>query len=151
MNEKMQVEAIKRGTVIDHIPAGQGLKIVNRLQLLDNKVRLTVGFNLSSGELGTKDLIKVDNWLFTESEANELALFAPEATVNIIDDYKVVRKIHVELPKELVDVFLCPNSNCITRVEPVLSRFHIKEIATRVQLKCHYCEKAFNKEIFTET
>ncbi|WP_428241012.1 aspartate carbamoyltransferase regulatory subunit [Gynuella sp.] len=150
MNEKMQVEAINRGTVIDHIPAGQGLKIVNRLQLLDNKVRLTVGFNLLSGELGTKDLIKVDDWLFTESEANELALFAPNATVNIIDDYKVVRKINVTLPTELINVFPCPNSNCITRVEPVSSRFRIRQLGHKVQLKCHYCEKAFDKEIFTE-
>jgi len=150
MQSKMQVEAINRGTVIDHIPAGQGLKIVNRLQLLDNQVRLTVGFNLSSGVDGHKDLIKVDDWLMTESEANELALLAPNATINIIEDYNVVSKFKMATPKELIGVFQCPNSNCISNSEPVSSKLFVKTTEDRVQLKCHYCEKLFSKELFSE-
>ena len=147
---KMQVEAIRRGTVIDHIPPGQGLKIVNRLQLLDNRVRLTVGFNLSSKAQSYKDIIKVDDWLFSETEANELALFAPDSTVNIIEDYKVVSKFKMSTPEELKGVFPCPNSNCISHSEPVDSRFYVKLRGDGLQLKCHYCEKLFNKELFTE-
>lgn len=150
MESKMQVEAIRRGSVIDHIPAGQGLKIVNRLQLLDNKVRLTVGFNLYSSFEGTKDLIKVDDWLMTESDANELALLAPRATVNIIENYKVVTKFKMSTPSELLGVFNCPNSNCISNSEPIKSRFYVREANDLIQLKCHYCEKIFAKELFTE-
>ena len=69
LKPKLQVEAIERGTVIDHIPAGQGLKIVNRLQLLNNQVRLTVGFNFGINASRLKDLIKVDDWLIGTSVA----------------------------------------------------------------------------------
>lgn len=150
MSEKMQVEAICKGTVIDHIAAGQGPKILNRLHLINDKMRLTVGLNLPSGQFGSKDLIKVENWLFSKDEANELALLAPNATVNIIEDYKVVSKFKMELPEVLVGIFPCPNTNCITHSEPVDSRFTIKTEYEQVRLRCHYCEELFNKKLFTE-
>jgi len=40
-----------------------------------------VGLNLPSAALGAKDLIKVENSSLTEAQANQLALFAPDATV----------------------------------------------------------------------
>jgi len=150
MSEKMQVEAICKGTVIDHIATGQGLKILNRLHLINDKMRLTVGLNLPSGQFGSKDLIKVENWLFSKDEANELALLAPNATVNIIENYKVVSKFNMELPEVLVGIFPCPNTNCITHSEPVDSKFTIKTEYEQVRLRCHYCEKLFNKKLFTE-
>ena len=48
MSEKMKVKAINRGTVIDHITPGQGLKILNRLHLINDKIQVTVGLNLPS-------------------------------------------------------------------------------------------------------
>jgi len=150
MSEKMQVEAICKGTVIDHIAAGQGLKILNRLHLINDKMRLTVGLNLPSGQFGSKDLIKVENWLFSKDEANELALLAPNATVNIIEDYKVVSKFNMELPEVLVGIFPCPNTNCITHSEPVDSKFTIETDNEQVRLRCQYCEELFNKKLFTE-
>lgn len=150
MSEKMQVEAICQGTVIDHITSGQGLKILNRLQLINDKIRLTVGLNLPSGQYGSKDIIKVENWMFSKDEANELALLAPNATVNIIEDYRVVSKFHMELPEVLVGIFSCPNTNCITHSEPVDSKFTIRAEDGEVRLRCHYCEEFFNKKLFIE-
>ena len=150
MNEKMQVEAICQGTVIDHITTGQGLKILNRLQLINDKIRLTVGLNLPSGQFGSKDIIKVYNWMFSKDEAYELALLAPNATVNIIEDYKVVSKFHMELPEILEGIFSCPNSNCVTHSEPVDSKFTIKTEDEQVRLRCHYCEELFSKKLVTE-
>ena len=147
--EKMLVEAIQNGTVIDHIPAGKGLTILGRLQLRNAEVRLTVGLNLPSHGGGMKDLIKIDDWRFTEQDAAELALFAPKATVNIIEEYRVVRKFPIGLPETFVGVFVCPNANCITHVEPVESRFSVIQEAT-LQLRCHYCERAFADTLFTE-
>lgn len=148
--EKMLVEAIQNGTVIDHIPAGKGLTILGRLQLKNAEARLTVGLNLPSHGGGMKDLIKVDDWRFTELDAAELALFAPHATVNIIADYRVVRKFPIGLPEAFVGVFACPNANCITHVEPVESRFAVVA-GSGLQLRCHYCERAFADTLFTET
>ena len=149
MSEQMEVRAIRRGTVIDHIAAGDGLKILNRLQLVDDKIRLTVGLNLPSAQLGAKDIIKVENWIFSRDEANELALLAPDATVNLIEDYSVASKFKMELPAELHGIFSCPNSNCVSHSEPVDSRFTVHADAAKVRLRCHYCEKLFNKKLFT--
>ena len=88
--------------------------------------------------------------MFSKDEANELALLAPDATVNIIEDYKVVSKFHMELPEILVGIFFCPNSNCITHSEPVDSKFTIRAEGEQVRLRCHYCEALFNKKLFTE-
>ncbi|MFK0571980.1 aspartate carbamoyltransferase regulatory subunit [Endozoicomonas sp.] len=150
MNKKLQVEAICQGTVIDHIPAGQGVKILDRLHLLNSEARITVGFNLPSQARGFKDIIKVEGRMFTEQEANELALFAPSATINVIDDYRVVDKFTMTTPKTLRGAFACPNSNCITHNEPVSSYFYLRQKSSDIQLKCHYCEKSFSKEIVAE-
>lgn len=147
--ETMLVEAIQSGTVIDHIPAGKGLVILGRLQIKNAQARLTVGLNLPSKGSGLKDLIKVDEWPFTEQDAAELALFAPDATVNIIEDYRVVRKFPISLPETFVGVFPCPNSNCITHNEPVETRFRVLTQDQRVQLRCHYCERSFADTLFT--
>ena len=150
MRNKLQVEAIRQGTVIDHIPAGQGIKILDRLQLLDSRVSITVGFNLPSQHQGHKDIIKVTDRKFSEQEANQLALFAPSATINVIDNYEVVDKFKMALPETLSGAFACPNSNCITHNEPVETFFFLRQAAGDVRLKCKYCEKSFSKDIVAE-
>ena len=150
MRKKLQVEAICQGTVIDHIPAGQGIKILDRLQLLDSNASITVGFNLPSKDQGHKDIIKVTDRKFTEQEANQLALFAPTATINVIDNYEVVDKFKMALPESLRGAFACPNSNCITHNEPVDTHFSLREHEGDVRLKCKYCEKSFSKDIVAE-
>ncbi|MCH8530237.1 MAG: aspartate carbamoyltransferase regulatory subunit [Saccharospirillum sp.] len=153
---KLMVEAIQTGTVIDHIPAGKGLTILSRLQIRNAQARLTVGLNLPSGGSGLKDLIKIDEWRFTENDAAELALFAPDATVNIIEDYRVVKKFSIGLPERFVGVFTCPNTNCITHNEPVDSRFTViqrpaqPQRSAQVLLRCDYCERSFADTLFTE-
>lgn len=147
-DHKLQVEAIQRGTVIDHIPQGNGIKIVHRIQKLAPHVRLTVGLNLPSKDMGQKDLVKVDDWLFTEQQAYELALFAPDATINVIDHYEVVNKYKMSLPEHLIGVLTCLNSNCISHNEPVQSHFKVFQHGDHVQLKCHYCERTFSDSLF---
>jgi len=155
MSEKLQVEAIQQGTVIDHIPAGQGIRILKRLHLESDGKRITVGLNLPSKNFGLKDIIKVEGRMFTEDEAHQLALFAPDGTINVIDDYEVVNKFTMKLPEALEGVFDCPNSNCISLNEPVKSFFYVSSRedkvvgGTQVKMRCKYCEKSFNKELVT--
>lgn len=148
MRETMAVEAIETGTVIDHIPAGQGLNILARIQKRNAHARLTVGLNLPSKGSNQKDIVKVEGWLFSEQDAAELALYAPIATVNIIEQYKVVKKFQIGLPEEFVGIFPCPNVNCISHSEPVLSRFYVNSHSTHVHLRCHYCERSFSDKLF---
>ena len=143
----LKVEALKDGTAIDHIPASVGTKVLRMFGLMESGERLYVGLNLPSRRLGKKDLIKVENILLTAEQANQLALFAPHATVNIIQDFKVVKKHQLRLPEQISGVFACPNSNCISHSEPVASHFTVRDVNGVVRLKCRYCEKSFSKEI----
>ncbi|WP_275555891.1 aspartate carbamoyltransferase regulatory subunit [Mixta sp. Marseille-Q2659] len=141
--DKLQVEAIKRGTVIDHIPAQIGFKLLTLFRLTETDQRITIGLNLPSGALGRKDLIKIENTFLTDDQINQLAVYAPHATVNRIDEYEVVAKIEPTLPERIERVLTCPNGNCISRTEPVFSSFSVRKRAETVQLKCKYCEKEF--------
>lgn len=147
---QLQVEAIRNGSVIDHIPANIGIKILKLFKMHKTNQRITIGLNLPSSALKAKDLIKIENVYLTKEQANQLALYAPQATVNQIEEYKVVNKLTLSLPDSIVSVFECPNSNCISHGEPVESRFNVQQKQEKVQLKCHYCEKVFSREIMTE-
>lgn len=98
-DNKLQVEAIKRGTVIDHIPAQIGFKLLSLFKLTETDQRITIGLNLPSGEMGRKDLIKIENTFLSEDQVDQLALYAPQATVNRIDNYEVVGKSRPSLPE----------------------------------------------------
>lgn len=149
MHKKLQVEAIEHGSVIDHIPAHQGIKILKFFKFTQTNEKVTVGLNLSTKSGETKDLIKIENTFFNDQQANQLALFAPNATINQIKDFKVVKKFSVQLPSSFVGVLTCPNSNCISHNEPVKSRFYVQQNST-LKLKCHYCEKSFERATFDE-
>ncbi|MGO2507577.1 aspartate carbamoyltransferase regulatory subunit [Vibrio hibernica] len=147
---QLQVEAIKNGTVIDHIPAHVGVKVLRLFNMHNSNERVTIGLNLPSSALGAKDLLKVENTFISEEQAQKLALYAPKATVNQIENYAVVKKLELTLPKQVVDVFSCANSNCITHNEPVSSSFSVTEKNDVIRLKCKYCEKSFSRDIMTE-
>ncbi|GAL13948.1 aspartate carbamoyltransferase regulatory chain [Vibrio astriarenae] len=147
---QLQVEAIKNGTVIDHIPAQVGIKVLRLFDMDKSNQRVTIGLNLPSSALGAKDLLKIENVYINEEQANKLALYAPHATVNQIENYEVVRKLPLVLPTQVNNVFECPNTNCITHNEPVESSFSVIEKAEDIRLKCKYCEKVFSREIVTE-
>ena len=145
MSKTLSVSAILHGTVIDHIPSGQALRIIHLLRLLDKKLTVTVGLNLPSKRLHLKDLIKIENHILTPNEANEVTIFAPLATINIIENFEVAKKITTQLPSSIADVFICPNTACITHVEPVESFFNIEEEGKHIKLICKYCEKLFDR------
>ena len=147
---KLSVEAIEKGTVIDHIPAGKGLIILRQFKLLHYGSAVTVGFNLPSKTQGSKDIIKITGVWLDDNAANRRALFAPEAVVNTIDHFKVINKRRLTLPEEIAEVFRCPNTNCASHGEPVKSRFYIATRRGDIRLRCHYCEKTFERESVAE-
>ncbi|KAA1189856.1 aspartate carbamoyltransferase regulatory subunit [Photorhabdus heterorhabditis] len=146
-DHKLQVEAIKCGTVIDHIPAQVGFKLLSLFKLTETDQRITIGLNLPSNQLGKKDLIKIENTFLTEQQANQLAMYAPNATVNCIENYEVVKKLPINLPERIDCVLVCPNSNCISHNEPVESSFRVKVTSEDVVLTCKYCEKEFDRNV----
>lgn len=150
MKKHLKVEAIENGTVIDHIAPGQGVKILKFFALSEGDQRVTIGLNLPSYDGSFKDLIKIEKTIFDQNQANQLALFAPNATINVIEDFEVVKKFKTATPEQISGVLACPNSNCISHNEPVESHFNIKPANNEIKLKCHYCEKSFTAGVFTE-
>jgi aspartate carbamoyltransferase regulatory subunit len=139
-NNKLEVSAIKEGTVIDHIPADNLFKVINILKLDNIKNTITFGTNFISERLGKKAIIKLSNVFFKDSDINRIALVAPEAKLNIIKDYKVVEKRIVEVPDDIQGIIRCVNPKCITNNENVQTKFVVED-KKKIKLRCHYCEK----------
>jgi len=140
VKKELKVSAIKDGTVIDHIPSGNLFKVISILGLDETSHQVTFGSNLESKQLGKKAIIKVDGIFFKDHEINKIALVAPDAKLNIIENYQVVEKKVVTVPDFVKEIAKCMNPKCITNNEAMETKF---EIVTKkpVELKCLYCEK----------
>ena len=146
MSETLPVSAIKNGTVIDHIAPGQALRIIHLLSLETSTNKITIGLYLPSKSMGSKDLIKIESRILTDNEANEIVVFSPFATINVIRNFEVTEKVKTRLPSSMKKVFLCPNPVCITHTECIPSYFYISEERKQIKLTCHYCEKLYDRD-----
>ncbi|MAH33466.1 aspartate carbamoyltransferase regulatory subunit [archaeon] len=145
INKELSVAAIKEGTVIDHIPADASFKVAAILKLRKDPNMVSIATNLNSKSLGKKGIVKVSNKNLTEEEVNKIAVVAPNATVNIIKDYKVKEKIKVNLQKVIENVIRCSNPVCITNHESISTIFNVEK-ENPLQVRCHYCERVMGKE-----
>ncbi len=141
--EKLKVDPIKNGTVIDHISAGKALHVADILNISDTDGEIMIGLNLSSRKMGKKDIIKIENRNLSQEEAGSIALVSPGATLIIIENYKVVQKEGIDIPEEIHKHIVCPNSACITNIENVSTRFKLAD-KNPVQVRCGYCEKKYS-------
>ncbi len=135
------VSRIGAGTVIDHIPAGQALRVLSILGITGGEGRIVaLVMNVPSTRMGRKDIVKVEGVELSPVQVNRIALVAPGATINLIRDYRVVSKSKVELPDELVGVVSCGNPNCVTNApgEPIVTRFRVIS-RDPPRLACEYC------------
>ncbi len=139
----LSVTPIRQGTVIDHISAGQALRIVQLLRLSKMPHRVSIGLNLKSSALGSKDLIKIEDVFLTEDQTAQIALFSPHATVNVIENFLISHKYKVRIPRMLHGVIHCPNRMCITKLQGIASNFEILQTEGKIRMRCCFCEKAF--------
>ncbi len=139
--KQMKVDAIKNGTVIDHIPAGKALAVADILNLSGSN-EVMVGINLNSKKVGKKDLIKIENRELSQEEVNSIALVAPSATLTIIKDFEVIRKYKVEIPESIEGLIMCPNPKCITNSEDIKTKFMVMD-EKHLKVRCCYCEKKY--------
>ena len=137
---ELRVRKIKDGTVIDHIPAGKALAVMKILGLTGKEGNtISIVMNVGSKKLGKKDVLKIEKKELRSKEVNAIALIAPSATINIIRDYKVVRKYKVRVPKEITKAIHCSNPACITNYrEPTIPKFKVIKTNPLI-LKCMYC------------
>ena len=147
-----RVTAIRNGTVIDHVPAGQALLALQVFGVHgENSNPVSLVMNVPSGKHGNKDIIKIEDRELTQEELDKLALIAPHASVSIIRNYSVAEKRNVQIGDEVVNVAKCSYSNCITRGirEPLPHRLKVLS-TTPLMLQCHYCGRNQNLERLIE-
>ena len=134
----MNIDSIKNGFVIDHIPAGKGMEIYRLLKLDELDCSVALIKNVGSVKMGKKDIIKVDSDI--DFNMDILGFVDPGITVNVIQNGTIVEKKTMKLPEELVDVIQCKNPRCITTTEQELKQiFRLTDRENRVY-RCFYCE-----------
>ena len=134
----MNIDSIKNGYVIDHIKAGNGMKIYNYLKLNELECPVAIIKNVKSNKSGKKDIIKVDDDINLNIDA--LGFIDPDITINVVKDSKIIKKYHPELPEKIVNIVKCKNPRCITSIEQELDQiFELRDKENRVY-RCKYCE-----------
>ena len=111
----LRINRIKHGTVLDHIVSGRAFNVLSALDIngTDGN-QVSVAMNVSSKQYKKKDIIKIENRILAVEETNRLALITPHSTINIIENYEIIEKRNVELPKKFTGVFRCTNPTCIS-------------------------------------
>lgn len=134
----MHIDSIKEGIVLDHITAGNAMKIYNLLGLDQLECTVAIIKNVPSKKVGKKDIIKIDSNFDVNLEI--LGYVDPGITIDIIHDSKLVEKKHIDLPDTLHGVIKCKNPRCITSVETNLDQaFTLTDRENKVY-RCIYCE-----------
>ena len=139
------ISPIRNGTVIDHITQGEAINVIRILGITGTTSEcLSIATNVNSQFSGKKDIVKIENRELSKEEVDRIALIAPQATINIIREFKVIEKIGVEIPSVVTGVVRCPNPGCISNSnEPIKSRFALSNGI----LRCLYCDARISTDI----
>lgn len=140
----MNIDTIENGYVIDHITAGNAMKIYELLKLNELECQVALITNAKSKKTKIKDLIKVGKLIDLDFE--KLAFIDPNITVNIVKDNKIIEKRKLELPEKLVNVTKCKNPRCITSIERDLDQIFKLTDKEKKVYRCVYCEMSLEKE-----
>ena len=140
----IEITSLKNGIVIDHIKPGLGIKIFNLLNLdqLDDEVALILNANSSSQ--GKKDIVKIANNLDINLDA--VSIIDPSATVNFIEEEKVVEKKQLELPEVSNGILKCQNPTCVSTTERNIESKFILIDKKEKMYKCAYCDHIYDVE-----
>ena len=139
----MNVDSIRDGIVIDHIAAGNAMKLYRLLGLDGLDVPVAMITNVVSAKLGRKDIIKIDADI--PVDINVIGYVDPGATVNIIRNGELIEKKRIEMPEKLVNVLFCKNPRCISSCEQELDQVFCLTDREKKEYRCAYCEtKASN-------
>ena len=143
LEEKLKIDKIKKGTVIDHIDAGYALTILNLTGLDESPNLMTIGVNVTSMKYKKKDIIKIEGEFLDEIQMQQISILSPNATISLIEDSKVIEKIKVKLPTRIEGLILCQNTTCISNSdEPIASEFSVLE-EKPLKIQCIYCNRIY--------
>lgn len=140
----MKIDSIINGIVLDHITAGNAMKVYEALGLDNLDCSVAIIKNVKSNKMGKKDILKIDNDF--EIDLDVLGYLDPHITVSIIKDGKTVEKKKLQLPKKIINIEKCKNPRCITSVEDDLDQvFYLANEEEHIY-RCMYCESRISKD-----
>ena len=124
----MKIDSIKNGYVLDHIKAGNSMRIYNYLNLEQLECSVAILKNVKSSKMGRKDIMNIDS------------------LIDLIENDGIVAKRALQLPERLTNVIRCKNPRCITSTEQELDHvFKLTDRENRIY-RCIYCEAKAKKE-----
>jgi len=95
MDMEFKIGKIESGTVIDHLPSNKAydvLRILRIRQEYPNSI-VSMATNVPSDKHGVKDILKIEGKILSSEEVRKVGEIAPNASINIIKDFEVNRKI----------------------------------------------------------
>ena len=142
----MNIDTIENGYVIDHITAGNAIKIYRMLNLENIDCQVALITRAKSKKTKIKDLIKIGSLI--DIDLDKIAFIDPEVTINVVKNNKIIKKQNLELPKRLVNVCKCNNPRCITSIERNIDQiFNLTDKDNKIY-RCNYCETILEKDKF---
>lgn len=136
----LEVKGINNGIVLDHIKAGNGLKVFSKLSLDKSDQPVVLVMNVKSNNLDRKDIIKIENT--TNVDLDVLGLIDSNITVNIIKDGCVANKQSVTVPEQIKGLFKCKNPRCITNEDDYMEpTFTLVGQNGVLEYSCPFCDE----------
>lgn len=134
----MNINEIQDGYVIDHIHAGRAMRIYRYLGLDKLDCSVAIIKNAKSQRMGRKDIIKIDELIPLNLEI--ISYIDPGATVNTIQDGKLINKQRLTVPQRVMGVFKCKNPRCITQTEQEIQQIFVLADPNKNLYRCYYCD-----------
>ena len=141
----MIIGQIKDGIVLDHITAGNAIRIYHVLGL--DRLSCTVALiqHADSKKMGKKDIIKIGQVI--DLDFDVLGYLDPGITVNVIRDGELAKREHLSLPERVTDIIRCKNPRCITMTEPgIRQQFRLTDPKKKVY-RCVFCDSEAPTEL----
>ncbi len=138
----MNIDGVQNGIVIDHIRAGECMRLYDLLGLDDLECTVAIIKNVESNKYGRKDIIKIDEEMDLDLDA--IGFIDPRITVNLVRGSELVEKKSLSLPDELRNIVSCNNPRCITTVEDEADEVFRLVDPDRKLYRCVYCETALD-------
>ena len=141
----MIIGQIKDGIVLDHLTAGNAIRIYHVLGL--DRLSCTVALiqHADSKKMGKKDIIKVGQVI--DLDFAVLGYLDPGITVNVIKNGELAKREHLSLPERVTDIIRCKNPRCITMTEPgIRQQFRLTDPKKKVY-RCVFCDSEAPTEL----
>ena len=140
----LNVGRIGEGFVLDHIKAGQSLKIYHMLKLDKDEKTVAMIMHVPSTKMGKKDILKVECDV-DDLNLDVLAFIDHTITVNVIKGEEIINKKALVLPQEISGIINCKNPRCITSIEQGLPHVFVLADKDAQMYRCKYCEEKYDR------